>query len=135
MANDLMARYDIDGNNGLEQNEFLELLCPDGFRAHPQATQAIDKEGQQLVWCSSPFFEGWTLEGAFSSLPANLKLDLEVALNQDRRGAFLNVPETAKGEEESRRLAFLGSPRSEGSPDDMYREIDMKQATLPLPVK
>merc|ERR1712023_104849 len=47
-ATALMARYDVDNSGTLTCDEFLELLCPNGYRAHPQAVRAVDLDGRVL---------------------------------------------------------------------------------------
>lgn len=69
MAMDLMEKYDTDGSGDLDSEEFLELLCPFGYRAHKNARSAIDDKGRQLAFISNTFFTGWTTEGAFDSFP------------------------------------------------------------------
>lgn len=87
MADDLMSKYDLDGSNDLDCNEFLELLCPNGYRAHADATQAVDKKGNQLCHMKNEYFEGWVVEGAFDNLPENLRIENLRALDEEIAGA------------------------------------------------
>lgn len=70
MAQDLMRRYDTDGSGDLDGEEFLELLCPNGYRAHAGVREAVDHHGAQLTYISNSWFTGWTVEGAFESIPS-----------------------------------------------------------------
>merc|ERR1712139_531913 len=45
MAKELVTRYDTDGSGSLDCDEFLMLLCPDGFRAHRRAVRAVTEDG------------------------------------------------------------------------------------------
>eukprot|EP00746_Dinoflagellata_sp_MGD_P003167 gnl/MRDRNA2_/MRDRNA2_106158_c0_seq1.p1 gnl/MRDRNA2_/MRDRNA2_106158_c0~~gnl/MRDRNA2_/MRDRNA2_106158_c0_seq1.p1 ORF type:complete len:516 (+),score=101.78 gnl/MRDRNA2_/MRDRNA2_106158_c0_seq1:176-1723(+) len=70
MAQDLMRKYDTDGSGDLDGEEFLELLCPNGYRAHSGVREAVDAHGAQLTYISNSYFTGWTVEGAMESLPS-----------------------------------------------------------------
>jgi Ca2+-binding EF-hand superfamily protein len=49
-----------DGDGELCQNEFCELFCPTGFRAHAEAEKGTDEQGQRLVFDKR--MNGWRLE-------------------------------------------------------------------------
>lgn len=87
-ASYLMAKYDTDKSNDLDCNEFLELLCPNGYRAHVDAMQAVDKHGNQLRRIKNKYFEGWTIEGAFDNLPINLRLEADCPSSKSEAAEF-----------------------------------------------
>merc|ERR1712061_189194 len=45
------------------KKDLLEMLCPNGYRAHKDVKSAVDKQGQPLIWVSNEFFTGWILAG------------------------------------------------------------------------
>lgn len=59
MAKDLREQYDRDGTGRITEDLLLEMLCPNGYRSHPDAQTAIDKYGQPLLYVSNGIFKGW----------------------------------------------------------------------------
>lgn len=55
---DQMQKSSLDKVSKLE---FLEMLCPRGFRAHPSVRTCVDKLGRPLVWISNEYFSGWVI--------------------------------------------------------------------------
>lgn len=45
--------------NYLSENDLLQMLCPNGYRAHEDVTDLLDEEGHQIVYISNPHFTGW----------------------------------------------------------------------------
>lgn len=82
-ANELMAKYDTDQSGDLDEDEFMEMLCPNGYRAHSKVTQAVDEHGRGLTFLKNEYFCGWTLEGA---------LDLEEDQQQGPSGDATDIP-------------------------------------------
>ena len=62
-----MAKYDVDGDGMLDLQEFQELLCPPGFRAHEKATTAKMQGGRRLVYDDK--FCRWRLAANQRALP------------------------------------------------------------------
>jgi len=72
MMKELREKYDKDGNGTLDFEEFLEMLCPYGFRAHEEVKVAITKEGDAMRFatcmCGENRFSGWFMEPDFLAL-------------------------------------------------------------------
>jgi len=60
-AQELWVAYGEEGDKTLVISEqtLLEMLCPNGFRAHAGVTRAVDKAGKPLIHVSNEYFEGW----------------------------------------------------------------------------
>lgn len=69
---ELQAKYDKDKNGLFDFEEFLEMLCPYGYRAHEQVKQAVRKDGmgmRYIVWKGGDcHFRGWLLDSDFATL-------------------------------------------------------------------
>merc|ERR1712150_77440 len=69
---ELQAKYDKEKNGTFDFEEFLEMLCPYGYRAHERVTNAIRKDGQAMryvLWNSGDcHFGGWLLDSDFTVL-------------------------------------------------------------------
>jgi Ca2+-binding EF-hand superfamily protein len=59
MCDELMAKFDANGDGTIEEHEFVEMLCPNGYRASQDSTTAIDAEGNPLVKIEGEKFTGW----------------------------------------------------------------------------
>lgn len=61
-AKELWTTYAGDDHPKVRLSEarLLEMLCPNGYRAHPAVQSAVGRDGQQLVLTSNEFFKGWT---------------------------------------------------------------------------
>jgi len=76
-AKDLRLQYDRSNTNRIDENLLLEMLCPNGYRAHPTVKTCTDSEGQPLVYVENGLFTGWvTAAKAF-------KWDLAAASNRE----------------------------------------------------
>jgi len=79
MMKELQAKYDKDGNGTLDFEEFLEMLCPYGFRAHSKVKVAITKDGQAMRFatckCGENMFTGWFMETDFLELQKTYALE------------------------------------------------------------
>jgi Ca2+-binding EF-hand superfamily protein len=58
-AHELMAKYDTNNDGKIDENEFLEMLCPHGFRASENAAFATDSDGAPIMKVRSRRFQGW----------------------------------------------------------------------------
>jgi Ca2+-binding EF-hand superfamily protein len=67
-ANELMMKYDLDGSGDLDGEEFLEMLCPHGYRAHEGSKKVVDKEGRLITYVQNNDFTGWMFEDDAKSL-------------------------------------------------------------------
>jgi len=80
MARELRDQYDLDGIGSLNCQEFLEMLCPYGYRAHENVKCAIDKSGQGLsfVECTRGglSFAGWLFDKDLAAFRARFDLEL-----------------------------------------------------------
>lgn len=47
----------------ISEEDLLEMLCPNGYRAHPNAKSAVDRNGQLLMHVTNEFFSGWLVAG------------------------------------------------------------------------
>eukprot|EP00418_Pyrodinium_bahamense_P007848 CAMPEP_0179118988 /NCGR_PEP_ID=MMETSP0796-20121207/55993_1 /TAXON_ID=73915 /ORGANISM="Pyrodinium bahamense, Strain pbaha01" /LENGTH=490 /DNA_ID=CAMNT_0020817475 /DNA_START=11 /DNA_END=1483 /DNA_ORIENTATION=+ len=79
MMQELRAKYDKDGNGTLDFEEFLEMLCPYGFRAHEKVNVAINKDGLAIreasCMCGEHRFSGWFLEPDYLALKNKYNFD------------------------------------------------------------
>lgn len=66
VAKEFQEKYDHDRDGTFDFDEFLEMLCPDGYRAHGNVGEVMCRDGRtvRLVqWeCSEGQFEGWLPE-------------------------------------------------------------------------
>lgn len=67
-ANELMQKYDTDGSGDLDAQEFLEMLCPHGYRAHQGSQRVMDHEGRLITHVHKNDFAGWMFEDDANSL-------------------------------------------------------------------
>jgi len=58
-SRDLRDQYDRDGSSRISEDLLLEMLCPNGYRSHPDAHTAIDKMGRPLLYVENGIFTGW----------------------------------------------------------------------------
>lgn len=58
MLKDLKEKYG-DYSHFITEKILLEMLCPNGYRAHEDVLQVVDKEGVMLVKVKNDLFEGW----------------------------------------------------------------------------
>lgn len=81
MMKELREKYDKDGNGTLDFEEFLEMLCPYGFRAHEEVTVAVNKEGDAMRYatclCGDSRFSGWFLEEDYLALKTKYEFEGE----------------------------------------------------------
>jgi len=81
MARELRDQYDLDGIGSLNCLEFLEMLCPYGYRAHETVKYAIDKSGQGVSFvacsCGDLSFAGWLFDKDLVALRARFDLKLD----------------------------------------------------------
>jgi hypothetical protein len=61
MLKDLREKYTQAGNSShyITEKILLEMLCPNGYRAHEDVSSVVDKEGVLLVKVKNELFEGW----------------------------------------------------------------------------
>lgn len=59
----------------INEEEFLEMMCPDGYRAHVDAKRCRDNDGNELLYIDTGGtdamgqFRGWTLVDGKDSDP------------------------------------------------------------------
>jgi len=58
-AKALRNQYDPEDNNRIGEPLLLEMLCPNGYRAHRSVRTCSDATGQPLIHVSSGFYTGW----------------------------------------------------------------------------
>ena len=58
-ARELMAKYDTNNDGNIDENEFLEMLCPHGYRAYEDANFATDSGGAPIMKVRGQRFQGW----------------------------------------------------------------------------
>lgn len=76
-AKDFRQQYDRSNSNRIDENLLLEMLCPNGYRAHPTVKTCADSEGQPLVHVENGFFTGWV------AAAKAFKWDLAAASNRE----------------------------------------------------
>lgn len=59
MVRDLREKYGAESSVFVGQDAVLEILCPNGYRAHAGVTSVVDKEGNLLVKVENELFSGW----------------------------------------------------------------------------
>jgi len=59
VAAELWEEFGDRDSTRITKSQLLEMLCPNGFRAHSDVRRAIDRDGRQLVHISNEYFEGW----------------------------------------------------------------------------
>lgn len=68
----LRAKYDKNRDGFFDRREFLEMLAPLGYRAHPMVDKVVCKNGKRMRWVSwskgEVHFEGWLLEDDYEAL-------------------------------------------------------------------
>lgn len=67
-ADELMTKYDTDGSGDLDGEEFLEMLCPHGYRAHEGSKKVVDTDGNKITYVHNNDFTGWMFEDDAKSL-------------------------------------------------------------------
>eukprot|EP00929_Paragymnodinium_shiwhaense_P079612 TRINITY_DN4149_c1_g1_i2.p1 TRINITY_DN4149_c1_g1~~TRINITY_DN4149_c1_g1_i2.p1 ORF type:complete len:543 (-),score=74.44 TRINITY_DN4149_c1_g1_i2:396-2024(-) len=75
----LKARYDRDGDGYLDKLEFLEMVCPFGFRAHKRVTTGMNADGSVVLLCESKDeaypFKGWLPEEVYEQHKHQFQLE------------------------------------------------------------
>ena len=61
---DLIKQFDQDGDGQISQEEFLEMMCPDGFRAHPEATRVYEVMNGRF-FARNKIIASWIDEAAY----------------------------------------------------------------------
>jgi len=63
MLQSILLQFDTDGGGLLNENGFLEMMCPEGFLAYELVTKVIDTNGNALVYVEGPEtkLKGWTI--------------------------------------------------------------------------
>lgn len=83
MMKDLKSKYDSTGKGIINQDDFLEMLCPHGCRAHEGVREMVSKDDKhiRLVYidcrhleCGHDEFSGWLLDADFQELSTNSNL-------------------------------------------------------------
>jgi hypothetical protein len=59
MARDLRRQHDRGNTNRIHEALLLEMLCPNGYRAHRDVKTCSDPSGEPLVYVSSGIYTGW----------------------------------------------------------------------------
>jgi len=59
IAKDLRLQHDRYNCNRIDEPLLLEMLCPNGYRAHRSVKTCSDATGQPLIHVSSGFYTGW----------------------------------------------------------------------------
>jgi len=59
VAQELKAQYDKSNTNRIGEALLLEMLCPNGYRAHKNVQTCADKQGQPLVYVDNGYNTGW----------------------------------------------------------------------------
>lgn len=58
-ASELWHEYNVEGAYRITELQLLEMLCPNGFRAHEDVRRSVSLDGKQLLYINNEFFEGW----------------------------------------------------------------------------
>jgi len=70
---ELKERFDSNHDGIIQAEEFVEMLCPAGFRAHANVNRAVDANAQTmshiLADCGGERFDGWILDKDMDQLP------------------------------------------------------------------
>lgn len=68
----LAGKYDKNRDGLFDRAEFLEMLAPMGYRAHPKVDKVVCKDGKRMrlvSWSKADFhFEGWLLEEDYEAM-------------------------------------------------------------------
>lgn len=84
----LRVKYDHHNRGFLDENDFLEMLCPYGCRAHEQVRRMVSTDDKliQLVTCDVQHlhcgfdsFSAWLLDNDLQSIRMDTQLPLQVA--------------------------------------------------------
>eukprot|EP00747_Dinoflagellata_sp_TGD_P211832 gnl/TRDRNA2_/TRDRNA2_85013_c0_seq1.p1 gnl/TRDRNA2_/TRDRNA2_85013_c0~~gnl/TRDRNA2_/TRDRNA2_85013_c0_seq1.p1 ORF type:complete len:486 (-),score=101.52 gnl/TRDRNA2_/TRDRNA2_85013_c0_seq1:315-1772(-) len=60
-AREIREQYAMELNDELSEELLLEMLCPNGYRAHANVKTAVDGEGRTLQYISNQDFSGWVV--------------------------------------------------------------------------
>eukprot|EP00928_Gymnodinium_smaydae_P094592 TRINITY_DN7965_c0_g2_i6.p1 TRINITY_DN7965_c0_g2~~TRINITY_DN7965_c0_g2_i6.p1 ORF type:complete len:679 (+),score=155.47 TRINITY_DN7965_c0_g2_i6:407-2443(+) len=81
----LRARYDADGDGVLSCDEFIDMLCPDGYRPTKTSVRATLPDGRPLSYVTATVhgpggaqFFGWLLDDVVEELPESLKQAIDL---------------------------------------------------------
>lgn len=62
IAKDLVKRYDRNADGTIDKLEFLEMMAPYGYLAHPDQKEVFDKDGNHLEYVDLDFYQGWRIK-------------------------------------------------------------------------
>merc|ERR1712187_605445 len=77
MMRELKAQYDVNGDGRLQMQEFLEILCPTGFRPNLATRKVVDKVGRHMSVVNATLPDGvdlsaWFYDDEMRKLPSDL---------------------------------------------------------------
>jgi len=88
---ELRHRYDLNRDGRIQLNEFLEMLCPNGFRVHEQQCRALSSDVQPLSRIAAESggerFSGWLFDSDLDRLPATFYQMVKVKFPEDHQNA------------------------------------------------
>eukprot|EP00747_Dinoflagellata_sp_TGD_P210556 gnl/TRDRNA2_/TRDRNA2_83821_c0_seq1.p1 gnl/TRDRNA2_/TRDRNA2_83821_c0~~gnl/TRDRNA2_/TRDRNA2_83821_c0_seq1.p1 ORF type:complete len:620 (+),score=101.24 gnl/TRDRNA2_/TRDRNA2_83821_c0_seq1:253-2112(+) len=58
-AQELLEQFGKSEYDEITEDDILEMLCPNGYRAHANAKMAVDTDGRSLTFISNNTFQGW----------------------------------------------------------------------------
>jgi len=86
-SRELRHRYDVNRDGMIQLSEFLEMLCPNGFRVHEKQCRALAADGQPMsclaAECGGERFSGWLLDSDVDRIPVEFYQMVDVKFPDD----------------------------------------------------